>query len=105
MLWSGFIMINITSSELLDDIDQSFKISAGPGAGKTYWLTQHIKNVLQKSKKLSNNRKVVCITHTNYATENLLKNLNGVSQVEISNIHTFLYKNIIKPYLDLILQN
>lgn len=96
-------MINITSSELLDDIDQSFKISAGPGAGKTYWLTQHIKNVLQNSKLLSNNRKIACITYTNIGVD-ILKNRLGhhINAVDVSTIHSFLYFNILKPYIHFI---
>ena len=32
------------------DIEKPFKISAGPGAGKTRFLINHIKNVLSNSK-------------------------------------------------------
>lgn len=41
----------ITSDQLID-INTNFKIIAGPGAGKTYWLVRHIKHVLEESKIL-----------------------------------------------------
>lgn len=34
------------------DTEQYFLVKAGPGAGKTYWLIQHIKHVLATSNRL-----------------------------------------------------
>ena len=34
--------IEINSDTLLTDINHNFRIFAGPGAGKTYWLINHI---------------------------------------------------------------
>lgn len=81
-------------------IEENFKIEAGPGAGKTEFLVNHIKNVLQNSTRLSCARKVACITYTNTAVETILKRIGkGVSnRVEVSTIHSFLYRNIVKPY-------
>lgn len=42
------------SSDSLIDIESDFKVEAGPGAGKTTWLVNHIKNVLNKSARLKN---------------------------------------------------
>jgi DNA helicase-2/ATP-dependent DNA helicase PcrA len=85
-------------------IEEDFKIEAGPGAGKTEFLVNHIKNVLQNSTRLSRVRKVACITYTNTAVETILKRLGkGVSnQVEVSTIHSFLYRNVLKPYCSFI---
>lgn len=89
----------INSDTIITDIDSHFKVSAGPGAGKTYWLVNHIKNVLHNSEKLFRTRKIACITYTNIAVETILKRLGTTSeQVEVSTIHSFLYKNIVKPY-------
>jgi DNA helicase-2/ATP-dependent DNA helicase PcrA len=89
----------INSDTKIIDIDSHFKVSAGPGAGKTYWLINHIKNVLHNSEKLFRTRKIACITYTNIAVETILKRLGTSSeQVEVSTIHSFLYKNIVKPY-------
>lgn len=93
----------INSDTIITDIDNHFKISAGPGAGKTYWLVNHIKNVLHNSEKLFRTRKIACITYTNIAIETILRRLGTSSeQVEVSTIHSFLYKNIVKPYASFI---
>jgi DNA helicase-2/ATP-dependent DNA helicase PcrA len=96
-------IIQITSDKLLDDIEHHFRVSAGPGAGKTHWLVGHIKNVLHNSNRLAKTRKVACITYTNIAVETILGRLGtSADRVEVSTIHSFLYKNILKPYASLI---
>lgn len=96
-------VITINSDYKIADIDTNFKVSAGPGAGKTFWLVNHIKNILHSSSKLSITRKVACITYTNTAVENIYKRLGTSSaQVEVSTIHSFLYKHIVKPYVSFI---
>jgi DNA helicase-2/ATP-dependent DNA helicase PcrA len=92
-------LTTINSDTIITEIDRHFKVSAGPGAGKTYWLVNHIKNVLHNSEKLLRTRKIACITYTNIAVETILRRLGSSSeQVEVSTIHSFLYKNIVKPY-------
>jgi DNA helicase-2/ATP-dependent DNA helicase PcrA len=96
-------VIAIDSNSELKDVEISFKISAGPGAGKTYWLINHIRNILHKSNKLFSTRKVACITFTNNAAENIINRLGACEgQVEIATIHSFLYRNIVKPYASFI---
>lgn len=91
-------MISINSDTLIP-IEQHFRVSAGPGAGKTYWMVNQIKNVLHTSKRLMKTRKIACVTYTNIAVETILKRLGtSASQVEVSTIHSFLYKHIVKPY-------
>lgn len=82
------------------NIEQDFKVQAGPGAGKTEFLVNHIKNVIQTSEKLERMRKVACITYTNTAVESVLKRLGKSvsSRVDVSTIHSFLYRNVVKPY-------
>jgi len=95
--------MQIDSDYLLSDIEQHFRVSAGPGAGKTHWLVQHIKNVLHNSKRLGKTRKIACITYTNIAVETILERLGTTSEhVEVSTIHSFLYKHIVKPYANFI---
>lgn len=80
---------SITSDDLIP-IEQHFKISAGPGAGKTYWLINHIKNVLHTSTRLYRTRKIACITYTNIAVETILTRLGSSSdRVEVCTIHSF----------------
>lgn len=94
---------DINSNDKLDDIEHHFRVLAGPGAGKTYWLVNHIKEVLHTSKRLDKSRKVACITYTNTAVEIIRDRLGSSSnQVEVSTIHSFLYKHIIKPYMHFI---
>ncbi|WIL38183.1 ATP-dependent helicase [Kurthia sp. YJT4] len=93
-------MITITSSDLID-IEQHFKVTAGPGAGKTHWLVNHIKNTVKNSLRLEKTRKIACITYTNIAVETILKRLgSGITdRVDVTTIHSFLYKHVVKPYL------
>lgn len=96
-------IIQIDSNKRLDDIEHHFKVSAGPGAGKTHWLVQHIRNVLHNSNRLSKIRKIACITYTNIAVETILTRLGtSATQVDVSTIHSFLYRHIVKPYIFLI---
>lgn len=90
-------------SEDVQPFDTCVKVLAGPGAGKTHWLIGQIKHVLSESNDLGLSRKVGCITYTNKATENILSHVGANNnRLEVSTIHAFLYKNIIKPYFHLI---
>jgi|AntRauTorcE11897_2_1112592.scaffolds.fasta_scaffold01667_3 DNA helicase-2/ATP-dependent DNA helicase PcrA len=85
------------------DINSNLKISAGPGAGKTTYLINHIKRVVKESPKLKKARKVACITYTNAAANTILERLDlNSDSVEVSTIHSFLYSNILKPYWNLV---
>lgn len=95
--------IQIHSGSTLENIEQHFRVSAGPGAGKTHWLVNHIKEVLHTSERLGTSRKIACITYTNTAVEIIRERLGtSATQVEVSTIHSFLYRHIIKPYLHFI---
>ncbi|EOP02078.1 hypothetical protein ICS_05712 [Bacillus cereus BAG2O-3] len=94
-------MISISSQDTID-IERHFKVTAGPGAGKTHWLINHIRNVLGHSDRLEKTRKIACITYTNVAVETILNRLGSqsINQVEVSTIHSFLYVHILKPYIN-----
>ena len=93
----------ITSDSSLIDIEHNFRVSAGPGAGKTHWMVEHIRNVLHRSNRLGKTRKIACITYTNIAVETILTRLGtSADRVEVSTIHSFLYKHIVKPYVSFI---
>lgn len=53
------------SSETLIEIDHPFRVSAGPGAGKTHWLALHIAHVLRDSELLGKMGKIACLSYTN----------------------------------------
>lgn len=82
------------------DISNHFKIVAGPGAGKTRFIINHIHHLVEKSGKTSDIRKVACITYTNVGVETIMLRLgNYADYVDVSTIHSFLYLNVVKPYL------
>jgi DNA helicase-2/ATP-dependent DNA helicase PcrA len=93
-------IITLKDSNEKIDIEHHFKVNAGPGAGKTTWLVNHIKNVVQHSDRLGKVKKIACITYTNIAAEKILSNLGEACEsVEVSTIHAFLYKHVVKPYI------
>ena len=93
----------IESDTNLDDIEHHFRVFAGPGAGKTYWLINHIKNVIKNSERLSPASYIACISYTNVAVDEIVEKLGPLTEyVECSTIHSFLYRHVVKPYLHLI---
>ena len=93
----------IDSDSIIDDFNCHFRVFSGPGAGKTHWLINHIKNVAKKSTNLSSVRKIICITYTNVAANEIIERLDEyLDKVDVSTIHSFLYRYIVKPYLHII---
>lgn len=93
----------IASDEEIPELKNHFKVIAGPGAGKTHWLITHIQNVLKNANNLTSTSKIACITYTTVAGEEIQKRLgSNQSKVEVSTIHSFLYANIVKPYVYLL---
>ena len=93
----------ITSADDLKiyDDNKNLRIFAGPGAGKTHLLIENIKNIIKHSKRLkkNNERKILCITYTNAAVEEINKRLGSYSKyVVVSTIHSFINEFIINPY-------
>ena len=83
-------MATIITSDSKIPIEESFKVSAGPGAGKTHWLVNHIKQVLAKSKRLGAVKKIACITYTNVGTDTIYKRLQYNNDcVDVTTIHSF----------------
>lgn len=96
-------MAIVITSEQTIPIDEPFKVSAGPGAGKTHWLISHIKSVASNSRKLDVVKKIACITYTNVGTDTIVSRLGiGNDVVDVCTIHSFLFANVVKPYLHLV---
>lgn len=96
-------MAIIITSEQAIPTDESFKVCAGPGAGKTHWLINHIKNVISNNHKLDVVKKVACITYTNVGIDTITSRLDIENDVvDVCTIHSFLYANIVKPYVYLV---
>lgn len=76
--------------------NSDFIFEAGAGSGKTYSLKKSIEFVLSsESRRLeSNNRKILCITYTNAAVNELKSRLGNTEIVEVSTIHEALWKMI-----------
>ena len=98
-------MAEIKSNYILssDEIKNNIRVFAGPGAGKTHFLVENIKNIISTNKKItgSKNRKVLCITYTNAAVDEIRRRLDRFSDTaDICTIHGFIIDNIIKPFQD-----
>ncbi|MBA3673368.1 MAG: ATP-dependent helicase [Chitinophagaceae bacterium] len=79
--------------------NKSFVLEAGAGSGKTYTLIQTINYLIEKkgaALKLKN-QKVVCITYTNVAKNEIIERLEHNPMVLVSTIHEFLWE-CIKPF-------
>ncbi len=93
------IVKTLGSSDELIEIENHFKLFAGPGAGKTRFLINHINNIIINSNRLGISKKIACITYTNTGVNTIKNRLNNsLDHVEISTIHSFLYKHVLKPY-------
>ena len=99
-------MVNaITSGDILsaEQLKRHSKVYAGPGAGKTYFLVENVKNIITTNESVAKSkaRKVLCITYTNAAVDEIKRRLERyVDYVEAYTIHGFIIEHIIKPFQD-----
>lgn len=97
--------IKITSSDIFnaEQLACHSKIYAGPGAGKTHFLVENVKNIVTTNPLItqSRTRRVLCITYTNAAVDEIKRRLdNFTDYIEVYTIHGFIIENIIKPFQD-----
>ncbi len=95
--------IKITSGDIFtpEQLSQNFKVCAGPGAGKTHFLVENVKNIITNNPIITDSkaRRVLCITYTNAAVDEIVKRLNRYTDyVEAYTIHGFIIEHIIKPF-------
>lgn len=96
------MVVEIRSDSLID-INHHFRVSAGPGAGKTHWLALHVSHVLKDSARLGKLGKVACLSYTNIGADTLMGRFReNRSRIISCTIHSFLYAYIVKPYLHFI---
>ncbi len=93
----------INSDDILtaQKITNHIKVYAGPGAGKTHFLVENVKNLVTNNSLITNSkiRKVLCITYTNAAVDEIIRRLEGYTDyVEAHTIHGFIIEHIIKPF-------
>lgn len=101
--------LSIVSQEFLDeeagvlneiflsiDASENILFNAGAGSGKTYALIESLRYILKKygSKLKKHNQKVVCITYTNVAVNEVKERLGNSDMVEVSTIHEMLWRFI-----------
>lgn len=96
--------------KLQDDLNScfdqytSFVFNAGAGSGKTYALVQCLEHLIKsKSKDLKmHNQKIICITYTNVATNNIKERIGRNGTVLVSTIHERLWEIIKKQQPELL---
>lgn len=78
------------------DERKSFVLEAGAGSGKTYTLIQTLNYLIQnKAEDLKKaNQKIVCITYTNIAKNEIIDRIEHNELVLVSTIHEFLWSSI-----------
>lgn len=78
---------------------KSWVFDAGAGAGKTFALVQTIKRIiaLEGTNLKRHNQKILCITYTNVAAEEIKKRLGSANLLEVSTIHDCVW-GIISPH-------
>ena len=86
--------IDETFEKIIECLKKSknFCLDAGAGAGKTYTLIETIKYI----KHINPTKKIICITFTNNAKDEILSRLDDTTNVYISTIHDFIWMNICK---------
>ncbi len=84
--------------QILKHIEESksFVLEAGAGSGKTYTLIQTLNYLIQnKGEELKKvNQKIVCITYTNVAKNEIIDRIEHNELVLVSTIHEFLWGSI-----------
>lgn len=96
--------------KLQDDLNScfdqytSFVFNAGAGSGKTYALVQCLEHLIKsKSNYLKmHNQKIICITYTNVATNNIKERIGRNGTVLVSTIHERLWEIIKKQQPELL---
>ena len=84
--------------QMIECIDnwKSFYVDAGAGSGKTFTLNQLIGYILinKKDSLRVNSQKILCITYTNVAVEEIKSRIRFKKFVTVSTIHKFLWEAI-----------
>lgn len=87
--------------QIIQNIDsgKSFVLEAGAGSGKTYTLIQTLNYLIEnKGEDLKyNHQKIICITYTNVAKNEIIERLENHPLVLVLTIHEFLW-DCIKSY-------
>ena len=88
------------------DNEKSWIFDSGAGAGKTYSLIETLKYIIVKNEQRLkfNNQKVICITYTNVAADEIKERLGNTQIVDVSTIHEYIWETI-SPYQQLLVKH
>lgn len=88
------------------DNEKSWIFDSGAGAGKTYSLIETLKYIIvtNEQKLKFNNQKVICITYTNVAADEIKERLGNTQIVDVSTIHEYIWETI-SPYQQLLVKH
>lgn len=91
-------MVSVVEEEVFQCIKDKtcFVVDAGAGSGKTWALVQALNYVIdKKSMDLKDNgQRVVCITYTNIAKDEIIERIEHNEMIHVSTIHDFLWECI-----------
>lgn len=95
--------IEMTSGDIFtpEQLERHAKVYAGPGAGKTHFLVENVKNIITTNSLITQSRmrKVLCVTYTNSAVNEIKRRLDKFTEhVEVYTIHGFIIEHIIQPF-------
>jgi len=95
--------IEMTSGDIFtpEQLKKHAKVYAGPGAGKTHFLVENVKNIITTNSLITQSRmrKVLCVTYTNSAVNEIKRRLDRFTEhVEVYTIHGFIIEHIIRPF-------
>lgn len=78
------------------DQNQSFRVEAGAGAGKTYTLIKALKHLIKKyeGEFTKNHKKIACITYTNVAKDEIRSRVDNHPIIIADTIHAFAWEVI-----------
>ena len=95
--------IEMTSGDIFTPEQLSYhaKVYAGPGAGKTHFLVENVKNIIANNPQIvqSRARKVLCVTYINAAVDEIKRrsiSLQIMSKYILS--MALLFEHIIQPF-------
>ncbi|EKS7870928.1 ATP-dependent helicase [Bacillus cereus] len=94
-------MVSAVEYEIRNSIDEykNFIVEAGAGSGKTWSLVQALSYIIENKANIyeRENKKVVCITYTNIAKDEIIHRIKSNQIVQVNTIHEFLW-SVIKPF-------
>lgn len=95
--------IEMTSGDIFtpEQLERHAKVYAGPGAGKTHFLVENVKNIITTNSLITQSRmrKVLCVTYTNSAVNEIKRRLDKFTEhVEVYTIHGFIIEHIIQLF-------